>query len=1060
MGFLLDQGPVGVAFFEATAFLVLLTLFVLFQQGHRLRFLRTWLYGWSLLTLSALIETGTLIRPGPSWRLIAIGMRLGAVLLFLASALEYSVRRQKRLWQLLPLALVCGLVLGLAESKGRGPLGHVHWGTALVESAILLMAGRMLWQDAERRGGHGERLLGGGLLLAGLHSLDRPLWMEHPLFLLRVAFDHLLLVAAGIGMVVLVLEEARTRADELNDKLRRLTLITTASTQSLNVSDVLREVLAYLVQSLGAMNGMVGLLEGTEDNAELVLRASVGCAQANQEKRAYVSAKESWVQQVLGNEFSLFSVTGDCESGLRQRMLADGITDLIVVRLPGSEGPLGVLSIGSSLRPPFQEEEITFLVNAANLLGLTIQNVQLFERVARVQRQWEYTFDSIGDPLFVHDQAGTIIRANLRFANLLGRDPLAVPGRKVGELLPRPCCAWKDCPYCEGAAGEGDDPDPWLKGYFLASNSTFTDPAGRRLGTVHVLRDISERKRAEKKYQTLVARVQEGVFISTPQGRFVDFNDAFLHMMGFEDRAELLDVDIPSTLYVDPSDRERLKKILQEHGSVSDFEFQVRRKDREIRTVQESSVAVRDTTGNITAIQGFLLDVTERKRAEQEIQRRNRELMVLNSIGRSLIESLDLSDALHRTLRQISELFGLEVGSVYLLDEGKGVLRRVAAVGHRSEYARAFPPAAVQGELLQHVRSAHAMIVAAQGLPLPAAFRDLRQKEGLAAAHVIILWSKDRMIGCMLLGSRTERDLSPAESNLLVAVGTQISSSIERSLLYEEARQALENLRRTQEQLLQSEKMAAIGQLISGVAHELNNPLTAILGYSQLLTSSGQVGPQANEYVDKLQKQAQRTHRIVQNLLSFARQHRQERLPVSVNKVIEDTLALRDYDLKVSNIRIHTDLAPDLPPIAADPHQLQQVFLNIVNNAADAILEDSHEGDIWVRTARDAGRLRIEFRDNGPGIQDTSRVFDPFYTTKPVGKGTGLGLSICYGIVTSHGGSIQVRNSASPGHGAVFTVELPCSSPEAIRALISSELRDSSHKAGEGKLQPGDPATV
>ena len=1059
MGFLFDQGPVGVAFFETTALLVLLTLFVLFQQGHKLRFLRTWLYGWSLLTLSALIETGNLIRPKASWGLVVTGVRLGAALLFLSAALESGVRKRKRLWRLLPLAALCAVVLALAEHKVRGSLWHTHWGTALVESAILLLAGRIFWQGAERSG-HGGQLLGGGLLLAGLHGLDRPLWMHHPLFLLRVAFDHLLLVAAGIGMVVLVLEEARARADELNDKLRRLTLITAASTQLLSVSDVLREVLAYLVQSLGATNGMVRLLEGTEDNADLVLRASAGFSQAIQEKRSHLPASESWVQQVLQREFTFFSVTGNCESGLRQRMLEDGITDLAVVRLPGSEGPLGILCVGSSLRPPLHEEEITFLVNVANLLGLTIQNVQLFERVTIAQRQWEYTFDSIGDPLFVHDQAGTILRANLRFATLLGRDPHALPGRKVGELLPRPGGAWKDCPYCEGAGGEGDDPDPWLNGYFLASNSTFTDPTGRRLGTVHVLKDISERKQAEKKYQTLVARVQEGVFISTPQGRFVDFNNALLHMLGYEDHAELLEVDIPGALYVDAADRERLKKILQEHGSVSDFEFQVRRKDGEIRTVQESSVAVRDTAGNVTAIQGFLLDITERKRAEQEIQRRNRELMVLNSIGRSLIESLDLSDALHRTLRQISDLFGLEVGSVYLLEESRGVLRRVAAVGHRSDYARAFPPAAVQAELLGHIRSAHAMIVAAQGLPLPPAFRDLRQKEGLATALAVILWSKDRVIGCMLLGSRAETDLSPAESNLLVAVGTQISSSIERSLLYDEARRALENLRRTQEQLLQSEKMAAIGQLISGVAHELNNPLTAILGYSQLLISSGEVGPQANEYVDKLQKQAQRTHRIVQNLLSFARQHRQERLAVSVNKVIEDTLALRDYDLKASNIRIHVDLAPELPLISADPHQLQQVFLNIVNNAADAILEESREGDIWVRTALDAGRLRIEFQDSGPGIQDTSRVFDPFYTTKPVGKGTGLGLSICYGIVAAHGGSIQARNSAVPACGAIFTIDLPFRSSETPAGPLSPELRDSSREASEDKLPSSDPARV
>jgi two-component system NtrC family sensor kinase len=882
--------------------------------------------------------------------------------------------------------------------------------------------------------------------------LDRPLW-EPPFYLLRIAFDHLLLVVAGIGMVVLVLEEARARTEELNDKLRRLTLITTASTQLLNVSHALDQVLGHLVQSLGATHGMVRLLEGTGETAELVLRSSVGFSKDVQAKRARLLVKEPWIQEVLHNECTLFSPGKECDNNLRQRMFEDGLSNLLIVRLPGSEGPLGILCVGTSQRSSFRADEISFLTNVANLLGLTIQNVRLFEKVATVQRQWEYTFDSIGDPVFVHDQEGSVLRANLRLGHLLGREPLALLGRRVREILPRRNGGWQNCPYCEGVAGEGDDPDPWLKGYFLASNSTFTDPAGRRLGTVHVLKDITERKRAEEKYQTLVARVQEGVFISTPQGRFVDFNDAFLRMMGYDNRAELLKVDIPSTLYVNPADRERLKRILQEHGSVSDFEFQMRRKDGEIRTVQESSVAARDAAGNVTAFQGFLLDITERKRAEQEIQRRNRELMVLNSIGQSLIESLDLSDALHRTLRQISELFGLELGVVYLLDEGKGVLRRIAAVGHRSEYARGFPPTVLPPELLGHVRSAHATIVAAQALPLPEVFRDLRQKESLAVAHVLMLWSKDRIIGCLLLGSRVQREFTPAELNLLAAVGTQISSTIERSLLYEEARQALENLRRAQEQLLQSEKMAAVGQLISGVAHELNNPLTAILGYSQLLASSGQVGPQAGEYVDKLQKQAQRTHRIVQNLLSFARQHRPERLPVQVNQVVEDTLALRDYDLRINNIRVHLELTPGLPEIAADPHQLQQVFLNIVNNAADAILERTNAGDIWVRTTLEGDRLRIEFSDSGPGVQDPSRVFDPFYTTKPVGKGTGLGLSICYGIITEHGGSIRVKNGLGPGRGATFTMELPCHAAENLAAPLGSEPLEVSRDAGEGLLK-------
>jgi len=351
------------------------------------------------------------------------------------------------------------------------------------------------------------------------------------------------------------------------------------------------------------------------------------------------------------------------------------------------------------------------------------------------------------------------------------------------------------------------------------------------------------------------------------------------------------------------------------------------------------------------------------------------------------------------------------------------MLRRVAAFGHRSEFSRNFPPTRVQPELLHHIKAVHATFLSVQGLPLPPVFREVQRAEQIVAAHIVILWSKDKVIGGLVVGSRALRDFAPADVNLLIAVGSQISSAIERTLLYDQTRQAYDDLRRTQEQLLHSEKMAAVGQLISGVAHELNNPLTAILGYSQLLTSCGQVGPQGLEYSEKLYKQAQRTHRIVQNLLSFSRQHKPERVPVRLNQILEDTLALRDYDLRMSNIRLHLDLAEDLPSAMADPHQLQQVFLNLVNNAVDAILEASAKGDLWVRTACQGGKFIVEFVDSGRGVKDASRVFDPFYTTKPVGKGTGLGLSICYGIVTEHGGQIRVRNI--PGKGACFTIELP-----------------------------------
>jgi|HubBroStandDraft_6_1064221.scaffolds.fasta_scaffold00282_11 signal transduction histidine kinase/CheY-like chemotaxis protein len=238
--------------------------------------------------------------------------------------------------------------------------------------------------------------------------------------------------------------------------------------------------------------------------------------------------------------------------------------------------------------------------------------------------------------------------------------------------------------------------------------------------------------------------------------------------------------------------------------------------------------------------------------------------------------------------------------------------------------------------------------------------------------------------------------------------------------------------RQTQSKMLQTEKMAALGQLVSGIAHELNNPLTAIMGYTQLLLGHGLMPSQLSE-ANKVYQEAERARRIVKNLLYFARENRPERSVVDLNEIIERTLALRSYEFRVENIVVACDLAQDLPKTMADPHQLQQVILNLVINAEQSLLESRGQGHVWIRTshsfpagrAGEAGRILLEISDDGPGIapEIASRVFDPFFTTKPSGVGTGLGLSIVYGIVREHGG--EVTFESQPGTGVKFAVDLP-----------------------------------
>ena len=1024
-----NQGFQGISFFEATACLTLLVLFIHLKRDNTTAFYKLWLFGWISLTLSSFSELVFSFAPNPDAHIIAVGASIAALSLFLASILQLTLG-ENRLY--IPMLWLAGLLTLVTCSYQRGRLHHAEapWEFSILASMLCLGSGWLLWRHPTVSRGHGAKLLAGAFTLLGLNNLDRPQWTAEELHLIRFAFDHFLNASLGIGMIVLLLEAARARTVELSEKMRQFTMLTASSSQTVSMPELLQKVLHQILASLNTSNGLIRLLEGKGDASEFVIRASLGFSDEFRRQNNRLSSQNPWILEALKESHRISRFDEERDMKIRRSMAEAGLSQVVSVPMRGKASVVGILNIGARAGKRFQDDELAYLVNVANFLGTTVENVNLFDQVKTVQQQWVYTFDSIGDPILVHDKEGRIVRSNLRLANLLGKDCAALAGRSVSDFFSPREAPFQVCPYCEEISGEADHPDPWLQGFFLASNSTFTDPAGRKLGTIHVLKDITERKKAEEKYRTLVASVQEGVFITTTQGRFLDFNNAFMRITGYTDRDELMQVEIPQTLYVNSQDRDRLRRLLQEHGAVTDFEFEIRCKDGEIRTVSESSTAIRDSAGNVTAYQGFLLDVSERRRAEQEIRRRNRELVVLNSIAETLASSLDLSDSVQRTLRQILELFGLDAASLYLLDPDGVTLRRVTAVGHKSEFVKNFPVVTMPSEFLQQVRAVRATFLSANGLPLPPIVREVQKKEGIESAFLIILWSKDKIIGGLAVGSRTQREFSSADSSLMIAVGSQVANAVERSQLYAEARQSYENLRRAQEQLLHSEKLAAVGQLISGVAHELNNPLTAILGYSQLLTSNGQLGPQALAYTEKLYKQAQRTHRIVQNLLSFSRQHKPERAPVCLKQIIEDALGLRDYDLRMSQIHLQLDLAENLPEVSADAHQLQQVFLNLINNAVDAILEQGVQGKIRVLTGVAGNQVFIEFSDSGPGVKDPSRVFDPFYTTKPVGKGTGLGLSICYGIITEHGGNIRVQNQ--PQGGACFRIELPMQSPRAF----------------------------
>ena len=555
------------------------------------------------------------------------------------------------------------------------------------------------------------------------------------------------------------------------------------------------------------------------------------------------------------------------------------------------------------------QEELEFLETAAQKLGIAVENLRLLEQVLRSQRQWMNTFDSIQDLILAHDADFRILKTNQALLQRLEQAPADVLGHLCEEVLPQKR-AWSGCPYCERGSGLTEGMDPCFGGQSMVSTSSYAEQGGQQKGTIHVVHDTTARQVAEEKYRMLFEQAQEGVFVATPDGELLDCNDAFVTMLGYGSRDELMALDMGSVLHGVAEEREAFRKEIEAHNYVRNFEITVRRKDGTLLAVAQSCFATRDSGGQIERYQGFVLDITEKKRSEDEMRRRNRELNALNAMAVIATQSFDLDEILNLTLRQVISLFGAETGSVYLAAEPEGTYRRRAGWGPRSEARVRMAEVVFPEGLGDLVMRSRAEVVTQDFLPhLPAAVVEFICADRLPYWIWVVLWSKDKPIGIMGIASKEDRHYSSNDENLLVAISRQLATTIEKVQLYEETCRAYEDLRRTQEQLLQSEKMSAVGQLISGVAHELNNPLTAILGYAQLLEGAG-LDPRSADYVRKLFKQAQRTHRVVQNLLSFARQRKPQKQEVDLRKVLEESLTLREYDLKVNNVSLEREI-PD-----------------------------------------------------------------------------------------------------------------------------------------------------
>ena len=823
----------------------------------------------------------------------------------------------------------------------------------------------------------------------------------------------------GLGMLLLVFEQLRRET-------RRWGALNAVT------SSLARSAEENARQRLEAFKGWAGLLGADaawfrlRDRRRLTLFQQVGLSAEFQRERAAL-AEDDAVEGIARLERPTIT-SGAGFGNARPLFQREGLNQLVILPIPGKKAVLGCLVVAARGRRSYAPEELAFLETTAEQLGLVVENQRLVEEILRSHRQWTNTFESIQDLVLLHDSEFHILKANPALLRKISKSQAELVGQLCQAVLPNAGNQWKDCPYCRGQEEgfyEGMDP---FGGFSVASTSTYFDQSTRQKATIHVVRDVTERRMAEEKYRSLFEQMHEGVFVTNSDGTLVDCNEAFVRMLGLSRREELVGHNLDREFYASREQRSRLRHEIDTHDRVRNFEVTLRRQDGSILTALETSFAVRSRGGEISGYHSFLLDITEKKQAEDEIRRRNRELNALNAMAVIATQSFDLDEILNLTLRQVISLVGAEAGSVYLAERNNHFRCRAnwgRSVSDRKRFAEANFPEGL-GDL---VLGSRAEVLSAEYLPhLPEAVSEFVRATDSGCSLWVVLWGKDAPVGLMGISRAPGNEYSTIEENLLVAIGRQLSTTIEKVRLYEETCTAYDHLRSAQEQLLQSEKMSAIGQLIAGVAHELNNPLTAILGYAQLLETE-KLEPRPLEYVEKIFKQAQRTHRVVQNLLSFARQRKPEKHAFDVIRVLEEALLLRDYDMKVSNIQLERDFPRSIPAVTGDPHQLEQVFLNIINNALDAIVErgESDGRRLTVRVMCEDNRIVIQFQDSGPGFKEPSRIFEPFYTTKGVGKGTGLGLSICYGIIQEHGGEISARNAETGG--AIIELRLPAAGP-------------------------------
>ena len=618
---------------------------------------------------------------------------------------------------------------------------------------------------------------------------------------------------------------------------------------------------------------------------------------------------------------------------------------------------------------------------------------KLVEIISRSQHNYRELIDSLDQAVFTISLEGEIRVANRSFAEILGEDFHTLIGHRIHEFI---------------AAPSPEEARVWLAGflhtgldhgrlslrlkksgelrYFDCWVQVVTED-GAAAGISGWARDVTSQHQAELRFNEFFESLREGIFFTTPDGQVLDANPAMVRMLGFESKAELQSENF-SQVYADPAQRDALLRELQSRGSLQDREVVLRRKDGSHVYCLASGFAIRDTFGRIVRLQGTLVDITERREIEKRLHQEQEFVRHLIACFPDMIAVFDATGQFTYVSPRVYEVLGVApadfVGQAHLFGVHPDDQPKVAEA-FRQVMARE------NSSTQMEFRARHA----------DGTWRMLRASAGP-------LFDADQKISGVV---SSVRDITEA--------------------------------RTFEQQLLQKEKFASMGQMMAGAAHELNNPLTAILGVSDLLRERA-TDDSTRRQVEIILQQARRAAAIVQDLLVLAVPSGQKRGRVKVDEIIRKVIESHQKSLQQRNIVADTVITGTLSEVEGDPRLLTQVFANILENAEQAISSVREKGAIRISLSQAGNNLLVVFADDGPGIPQemVDKIYDPFFTTKRPGGGSGLGLTICLGVIKDHGGRIEVQTSE--GAGTTFRVFLPAIFERKLEAPNSTPARNAS----------------